>query len=383
MSWWATVWSSAMGLAFADAAELGTGAALAGRSSFDPPEVSPGSVTLTDPGGAWTAHVGMQQLSDGQWETLVRTIAADPQLTAAVIVGELPSGIHGLAVALGCSLAPEPRDIGADCTCGDWRDPCRHVGALSAVVAELIADDPWLLTMLRGRTRDQLVEAVRRLRADQRGIALPDMSDEPRGVDHGIAAAAAFQAAPSPLPPPLVPLRRAAGPVAFRPPPADAGIRMGDLHRLVSDAAERASLLLNGVDDAAALLVEPTQDLARRAASMLDAHEGLDELAGSTGLSEGELQRSGHAWLVGGAAGVDIARGIDGTSEGLSELMAVGADALAERSESVRVSGNAATAGTAQLRVDRDGQWWRFTSDPELGWILTDGPSSDPSDLLD
>ena len=382
MSWWATVWSSAMGVAFSEAQELETGAALARRSSFASPEVAPGSVTLTDPAGAWIAHIGMQQLDDGQWETLVRSIAADPQLTAAVIVGELPTELHGRAVALGCSLAPEPRDVAADCTCGGWREPCRHVGALSALVADLIAEDPWLFTMLRGRTRDQLVEAVRRIRAGQRGIALPEASDEPRGSDAGVAATPAFQASVPPLPPPLMPLRRAASPVAFRPPPADAGVRMGDLYRLVDDAAERAFSLLNGIDDDAALLIEPTHDLARLAATVIDDQNRLDELAGSSGVSADDLRRSARAWLVGGAEGVDVASGSGASAQDLSEMMATGADALAPWG-TVRVSGNAATVGGMQLRVDQRGLWWRFTGDAQLGWTLSDGPSNEVSDLLD
>ncbi len=380
MSWWATVWSSAMGLAFAEAPELASGAALARRSTFAAPEVSPGSVTLGDPGG-WTAHVGMQQLDDGQWETLVRTIAADPQLTGAVIVGDLPSDLHGRAVALGCSLAPDPRDVAADCTCGDWHDPCRHVGALLAVVADLIADDPWLLTMLRGRTRDELVEAVRRVRAAQRGVELPEASDEPRGSDPGIAASAAFQATPSLLPPALAPVRRPASPVEFRPPPADAGVGVADLHRLVVDAAERAFLLLNGTSDAAALLLDPAHDLARLASRVIDDDLRLDELAASSGQSEDDIRRCGRAWLVGGPDGVDIASGTNGPARAPADLLADGAQALEPLTGTIRVSGRTLTVGDTQLRVDIAGRWWRFTSDARLGWTLVEGPSDSPSDL--
>ena len=382
MSWWATVWSSAMGLAFAEARELETGAVLARRTTFTSIEVSPGSLTLSDPADGWTAHVGMRQLDDGQWETLLRTIAADPQLTGAVIVGELPTDLHGRAVALGCSLAPDPRDVVADCTCGDWHDPCRHVGALLSVVADLIANDPWLLTMLRGRSRDDVVEVVRRIRAGQRGIELPGTSDEPRGSDPGVAASSAFRVSPSPLPPPLAPLRRAADPVEFRPPPADAGVLMGDLHRLVTDAAERAFLLLNGTPDAAALLLEPANDLARLAAGVIDDDVRIDELAASSGLSSDDVRRRGHAWLVGGAQGVDIACGTVAATQDLSTRMAIGTAALDGLTGTVRITDHTVTVGTVQLRLDNIGQWWRFTSDDQLGWTLNEGPSSDPSDLL-
>ncbi len=263
-TWWSTVWSSAIGIAFDEPPELEAGARLARRSSFDPPEIAPGSMTLRD--GDWVAHLGLQQLDDVRWETILRTIAADPQLTAAVITGDLPVDLHGRSVALGCSLAPERRELGADCSCPDWHEPCRHVGALVVLVSELISSDPWLLTMLRGRTRDQIVEEVRSLRADLRGIDSSGSGDTARGADPGQSAAAAFRAEQAPLPPPLAPLRRAGRPVVFGSPPVDSGVTSADLERLVADAAERSFQLLSGVEDAddtAALLISPEDDRAR------------------------------------------------------------------------------------------------------------------------
>lgn len=263
-AWWSTVWTSAIGTAFAEPPELEAGARLARRSTFDPPDIAPGSMTLRD--GDWVAHLGVQRLDDERWEAIVRAIASDPQLTAAVVTGELPVDLHGRAVALGCSLAPERRELGADCSCPDWHEPCRHVGALIVLVADLILADPWLLTMLRGRTRDQIVEAVRSLRAGRRGIGPSESADTARGPDPGQPAVDAFRADRAPLPPPLPPLRRAGRPVTFGAPPMDSGVSGADLQRLVADAAERSFRLLGGVDDVeetAALLISAEEDRTR------------------------------------------------------------------------------------------------------------------------
>ncbi len=276
--WWSMVWGSAIAGAFDEATELEAGARLAARSSFERPEVSPGSMTLRD--ADWVAHLGVRQLDDSRWETILRTIAADPQLTAAVVTGELPVELHGRAVALGCSLAPERRDLGADCSCPDWHEPCRHVGALASLVADLITGDPWLVTMLRGRTRDEVIETVRRLRADQRGI--DPSGDTPRGVDPGVSATAAFKTETVSLPSPLAPLRRAGHPVEHAPPPIDSGIVGADLERLVADAAQRAFRLLSDdgdPTDAAALLISPEEDRAR-----IEGHSSSSESLNSTGL---------------------------------------------------------------------------------------------------
>lgn len=261
--WWSNVWSSAVGQAFGEPRELDAGARLARRSGMADAEVAPGSMILRDPDGAWVAQLGVRRLEDGQWHTLLHTLAADPRSAAAVITGDLPVELHGRSVALGCALTPERRDLGADCTCHDWHEPCRHVGALVAVVSEMVAVDPWLLTMLRGRTRDEIVQTVRSLRAGRLGVDTEARGDTPRGVDLGVSAAAAFDRTPDPLPGPLAGLRHPGEPVVFLPPPADSGVEMSDLQRLVADAASRAFLLLAGDTDADALLIDPAEDQER------------------------------------------------------------------------------------------------------------------------
>jgi len=374
MSVWGAVWASALEAVFNEAPELQTGARLARRLDA-PLELSPGSITLRDTGEAWIAHVGLRQLDDGQWEALLRTVAADPLLTAAVVTGELPIELHGKAVALGCSFAPEAADVGADCSCPDWHEPCRHVGALIALVAEMIDEDPWLLVMLRGRSRDQVAETVRRLRSAQRGIEWVEAGDEPRGADPGVAAAAAFRSAPAPLPAPLVPLRRPASPTAYRPPPADAGINHGDLHRLVSDAAQRAFDLLGGAERGDGLDLDPLHDAARIASSLDPEDPAMQGLVAAVEVPAIELRLMGIGWSLAGPDGVDaVASPQPLTPEQVARSSAVLPD--------TRVARTTVTAGPIQLRVDRSNRWWRFGRDDELGWVIADGPANDPADLI-
>ena len=261
---WAQVWSSAITTAFGAAPELEAGARLARRMPPEAVEVVPGSVEVRDPDGQWVAHLGVQPLDDGQWETLLRTAAAAPELAAGLLTGRLPLDLHQRSIALGCSLAPERRHLGTDCSCPDWREPCRHVGAVAALAGELLIDDPWLLALVRGRTRDQIVEAVRSYRAGRLGVD-DGAADTPRGADPGVSAASAFRAPGHAvrLPSPLASLRRAAEPVAFGPPPADSGVMAADLDRLVADASERAFRMLAGAVDADALSIDESEDQDR------------------------------------------------------------------------------------------------------------------------
>lgn len=374
MSLWGTVWTSAMGQAFGDARELDTGARLANRIEAAV-EMSPGSITLRDPDEAWVAQLGLRQLDDGQWETLLRTVAADPQLTAAIVTGELPIELHGKAVALGCSFAPEAADVGADCSCHDWHEPCRHVGALVALVSAMIDQDPWLLVMLRGRSRDQVAETVRRLRSAKRGIEWAESGDDPRGADPGVAAATALRLTAAPLPASLSPLRRPAGPTAYRPPPADAGVSHGDLHRLVADAAQRAFDLLGGMTNADALNLDSTHDAARIAAGLEPDDPAIEVLAAAADRSVDELRRMARGWTLAGPDGVEVvASSHTPNAKQIERATQVVPDA--------RVGSASITAATVQLRVDSAGRWWRFARDDELGWVIADGPASDPAALL-
>lgn len=375
MSWWGTVWTSGMGQVFNEAHELETGERLARRLDAVV-EMSPGSMTLRDPEEAWVAHLGLRQLDDGQWETLLRTVAADPQLTAAVITGELPMELHGKAVALGCSFAPEPTEVGADCSCPDWHEPCRHVGALIAMVAELIDNDPWLFVMLRGRSRDQVAEVVRRLRSVQRGVEWVESGDEPRGADPGVAAAAAFRTKPAPIPPPLMPLRRAAGPTAHRPPPADAGVDHGDLYRLVADAAQRAFDVLSGSAGGDGLGLSVIHDVARIAAGLEADHPDVEALADAAAVPADELRRMVLGWKLAGPTGVDA---VTSLHQAADEQLGRASNALPD----ARIFKHTVTSGTIQLRIDPSDRWWLFAQDPELGWVIADGPVTDPSDLLE
>lgn len=372
---WGDIWTSAMGQVFNDAPELETGARLARRSD-ESVEISPGSITLRDTDEKWIAHLGLRQLDDGQWETLLRTVAADPLLTAAVVTGELPIELHGKAVALGCSFAPEAADVGADCSCPDWHEPCRHVGALIALVAELIDNDPWLLVMLRGRSRDQVGETVRRLRSLQRGIEWVEAGDEPRGADPGVAAAAAFRSTTAPAPSALSPLRRPAGPTAFRPPPADAGIGHGDLHRLVADAAQRSFDLLGGTVGGDGLSLDPAHDAARIATTLDPGDPALAALAAAAECPIDELRLMGFGWDLAGPDGVDVVASPQPLTAEQTERARVALPGA-------RIAKTTVTQGTTQARIDRSGRWWRFVRDDEFGWIIADGPATNLDELLD
>jgi uncharacterized Zn finger protein len=77
----------------------------------------------------------------------------------------MPQAIDEVFVAAGVSLFPKQRaDLRTSCSCPDWGDPCKHVAATHYVLGDALDRDPFLLFELRGRTKDQVLDALRAAR---------------------------------------------------------------------------------------------------------------------------------------------------------------------------------------------------------------------------
>ena len=100
-------------------------------------------------------------LATHDWDQLAQLIAAKASHSAALLSGELPALLRADARAAGIELLPQPGDLGPDCACPDWGDPCKHSAALCYMAAELIDSDPFVLLLLRGRDRASVLRSVR------------------------------------------------------------------------------------------------------------------------------------------------------------------------------------------------------------------------------
>src|SRR6185503_13205308 len=89
------------------------------------------------------------------------------------------------------------------CSCPDWGDPCKHVAATHYVLGEALDRDPFLLFELRGRTKRQVMDALRAARSGaeavtrERGRAAPRKSG--RGERRRVTASPDRVAAPLPV----------------------------------------------------------------------------------------------------------------------------------------------------------------------------------------
>jgi uncharacterized Zn finger protein len=120
----------------------------------------------------YTVSVRLAPLSDEIWARAVRAMASRAAYAARLLSGEMPPDIDETFRRSGGSLFPvQTRDLTTECSCPDWANPCKHVAAVHYVLAEFLDRDPFLLFELRGRGKDDVLAALRRLRAGGRATA--------------------------------------------------------------------------------------------------------------------------------------------------------------------------------------------------------------------
>jgi uncharacterized Zn finger protein len=107
----------------------------------------------------------MAPLDDATWERAVEVMRARPDIADALLTGEpdaVPRSIDEIFRPLGVSLFPvRETDLLSRCSCPDWAVACKHVAAVHCQLAQVLDRDPFLLFELRGRTKEQLLEALR------------------------------------------------------------------------------------------------------------------------------------------------------------------------------------------------------------------------------
>jgi uncharacterized Zn finger protein len=383
-TWWGQAWVEALEQrARLDPNRLPRGRTYARQQRVGELTVGPGEVVAQVQGrraAPYRVRVRVRAFTEAEWDTVLDAIAARGAHAAALLDGELPPAVLEDAGAAGIDLLPGPGEIGPRCSCPDWADPCKHAAAVCYLVADVLDRDPFELLHLRGRNRDAVLAALRARRAGSSGARAS--TEPPRERSGSVAARVAYARAPSTagdlwslaaLPPMPKPGRPAPLPVEA---PATSGIRIEDLTDLAIDAAQRAWELATGTGDGGVGL-DADHDLARRAASLLGTRD-FDALATRAGVTRRQLVRHALAWRAGGAEGVDVLS-LSWAPE--AEVLDDARDALRATGARPRVFENRVTAGPIQLRLGRNGLWYRCDK-RSADWELAVPPHPDPRELL-
>lgn len=169
-TWWAGRWIAALE-AIVNPGRLARGRTYARNGQVISMDVTPQGVAARVQGSdptPYEASIRFRALLDPEWERVIEVLAGQALYAAKLLNGEMPKEIEEVFTGAGVSLFPATkRDLLTDCTCPDSFNPCKHVAAVHYLLGEQFDDDPFLIFTLRGRTREQIVAALRARRANQ------------------------------------------------------------------------------------------------------------------------------------------------------------------------------------------------------------------------
>ncbi|TVQ61430.1 MAG: hypothetical protein EA378_08645 [Phycisphaerales bacterium] len=110
--------------------------------------------------------IEVRRFDQEQREGLIRAMADQAVFAAKLLAGEMPRDIDTLLDPLGTRLIPgDARELVGSCTCKDNRDWCKHLLCVMHLVADHLAQDPFVAFRLRGLEPDDLMERLRQSRA--------------------------------------------------------------------------------------------------------------------------------------------------------------------------------------------------------------------------
>jgi uncharacterized Zn finger protein len=166
-SWWADRWIKAL-TRLMDSGRLSRGRSYARRGQVIEIKVEPGHISARVQGSRRTPYkvqIELQPLNDRQWDTVFDALAEQAIFAAQLLNGEMPAEIDQVFEAVKVPLFPAARgDLKTDCSCPDWANPCKHIAAVYYLLGERFDEDPFLLFELRGRSKDDIVAALRERR---------------------------------------------------------------------------------------------------------------------------------------------------------------------------------------------------------------------------
>jgi uncharacterized Zn finger protein len=170
-TWWGKRWVEALErLSFGYSNRLARGRTYARAGRTHDLVVKGSKVTAKVTGSRsapYNVTITLGRLSDGVWDKAIGAMAEKAQFSAELLAGQMPQEIDGAFQAAGASIFPgKEADLTTSCSCPDWANPCKHVAATHYVLGEAFDRDPFLLFELRGRSKAQLLDALRAARAD-------------------------------------------------------------------------------------------------------------------------------------------------------------------------------------------------------------------------
>jgi uncharacterized Zn finger protein len=184
-TWWASRWIAALEH-LVNPGRLARGRTYARTGQVISLEVDRDGVKAVVQGSRakpYDVTITFKRLSDAEWDRVIDAMAAEALYAARLLSGEMPEQIEEVFATAGTSLFPtDASDMRTTCSCPDDANPCKHIAAVHYLLGERFDEDPFLMFLLRGRSRDEIVTALRERRGGPASEAVPE-AEQPVEAD--------------------------------------------------------------------------------------------------------------------------------------------------------------------------------------------------------
>jgi uncharacterized Zn finger protein len=168
-SWWASRWIAALEQ-LVNAGRLARGRSYARAGQVVELNVGRDGIRAQVQGSRpkpYKVQIGFARISDAVWDQVIDAMAGEALYAAKLLAGEMPEQIEQLFQRAGTSLLPAAnRDLISECSCPDDANPCKHVAAVHYLLGERFEADPFLMFLLRGRSEEEVIAALRARRTE-------------------------------------------------------------------------------------------------------------------------------------------------------------------------------------------------------------------------
>lgn len=115
---------------------------------------------------AYITRLSLPHFSPDDAARSIRALGEQSRFAAKLLAGELPPTIDDVFAPLGLSIFPaDGEEFVLTCSCKEEHRWCKHAVCVAALLAEKMAEDPFLVFEFRGIDKENLVEGLREQRS--------------------------------------------------------------------------------------------------------------------------------------------------------------------------------------------------------------------------
>lgn len=128
--------------------------------------------------------IWIDPFSDEDWDYVINTLSEQALYSAQLLAGEMPPNIEEVFTSSGLSLFPFTlSDVHSRCNCPDPKNPCKHIAAVYYQLGDFFREDPFVLFQLRGRSKTQILDALRQKRQQRRQEVEPVTNPQEKAAE--------------------------------------------------------------------------------------------------------------------------------------------------------------------------------------------------------